>query len=76
MFGNGMLIVGLTRENITRLAEQGKPISYVPPHPRSMPVERFLILFGETKVELVEQLEAIGVQLPQDLKAEVVKDPT
>jgi hypothetical protein len=75
MFGNGILIIGLTRENITRLTDD-KPIAYMPPSPRSMPVRRFYILFGETKLELVAQLEAIGVTLPEELKVEVQKDPT
>ena len=73
MYGNGMLIIGVTKENLTRLQDE-KPILHHTPRP--LPLKSFVILYGETKLDLVRQLEAVGMTLPEDLKAEVERDPT
>lgn len=72
MRGGGKVLVGLTRENINRLTA-GKPIHFTnTPMPELRDVG---ILFGETKVDILKQLEAAGVEVPDAYYAAAEKDP-
>ena len=68
----GKVLVGLTRENITRLIA-GKPIHFTnTPMPELRDVG---IMFGETKIDILKQLEAAGVDVSPAHYAAAEEDP-
>lgn len=69
-------IVGLTRENINRLLEE-KPLHFgnLPLAARNAPLGTCVIVFGETKQDIVTQLKDAGIRIPDELLTEVKANP-
>ena len=69
----GALILGLTRENLIRL-ETTNPIFLDCTRPLAS-VEHIMVLFGETKVELLDKLAQAGLEIPQAIRDDAEADP-
>jgi hypothetical protein len=69
-YTNELLIVGVTRRNLDWLLAR-KPLRIEVLHP----VKNVVLVFGETKLDIVAQLEAAGVELEQTHKDAFEADP-
>lgn len=70
MQAGDVLIIGITRENVTRL-EQGKPILFTP----RWQAKEISIVFGETKPDIIAQMEQAGAVFHPEMKASAERDP-
>ena len=69
-YQDDLLIVGVTRGNIDRLtAHQPMKIDLI------KPVARVLVVFGDTKPDIIAELESAGMQFEQSHKDAADKDP-
>jgi hypothetical protein len=67
---NERLVVGVTRGNIDRLtAHRPMRIQLV------RPVSEILVVFGETKPDIIAEMEAAGAQFEQAHKDAAARDP-
>lgn len=69
---NEKLLIGVTRENITRLTD-GKPMRVI--LPEHITVREVFVLFGEDKPEILKQLEDAGLEIADAMKASATADP-
>lgn len=65
-----LLVIGITRENVTRL-EQGKPMLFAP----RWAAKEISIVFGEDKRAIVAQMEKAGAVFHPEMKASVERNP-
>jgi hypothetical protein len=69
-YQDDLLIVGVTRGNINKLtAHQPMKIDII------KPVSRVLVVFGETKPDIIAELESAGAQFEQAHKDAAERDP-
>lgn len=65
-----LLVIGITRENVTRLV-QGKPMLFTP----RWAAKEISIVFGEDKPAIIAQLEKAGAVFHPEMKASAERDP-
>lgn len=70
--GGGTLVIGLTKGNIERL-QTVNPATMTLPKPSR--VEAFIVLYGEDKPDIIQQLELAGMQIPQAIKDDAKVNP-
>ena len=69
-YQDDLLIVGVTRGNIDRLtAHRPMKIDIM------KPIKQVLIVFGETKPDIIAELESAGAQFENVHKAAAERDP-
>jgi hypothetical protein len=72
VYAKDILVMGVTRTNVDRLTA-GQPIKVaVVEHKR---VKTILLVFGETKSDILAGLEKAGMEIPQAMKDSAAADP-
>jgi len=66
------MVVGVTRGNVTRLADQNKPLIIK----LQKSVTEIMVVFGETKPDILRQLETAGAEIPNVVRLAAEADPS
>lgn len=64
------LIIGLTKMNIDRLKDK-KPISI----DIRMNIKKLTIIYGDTKPDMIADIEKAGLELPEVVKQSLLESP-
>jgi hypothetical protein len=70
-YAGGLLIVGVTRGNVDRLTA-GQPMKF----DVVRPVQTVVVVFGENKPAILEELKKGPFEIPKIIFEEAEKDPT
>jgi len=73
MFADGKLVIGLTKGNIDRLVAL-EPATVRGPRP--IHVQDIMVIYGDTKLHIMQQLEASGVEFAKAMKDSIAEDPS
>lgn len=70
-YAGDKMVVGVTRGNIERLTA-GRPLMIQ----LVKSVEQILVVFGESKLDIIQQLEDAGLEFAESAKAAAEADPS
>ena len=68
-----LLMIGITKGNINKLTE-GKPIYFE--IKGKEPIKKMAIIYGESKISILEELQRTGMQVPHWMWESARNDPS